>query len=133
MKFGVNLINRGPMATPENMTRFAQRAEALGFDSLTISDHIVIPKAMPDNYPYHPQGEFSWESARDYYEPLSSLAFLAGQTERIRLGTSVLIISYRNPVTTAKMLGLSPTSAERMTFRRAKPDLPGSARHRRSG
>lgn len=104
MKFGVNLINRGPMATPENMTRFAQRAEALGFDSLTLSDHIIIPKAMPDNYPYHPQGEFSWESARDYYEPLSTLAYLAGQTERIRLGTSVLIISYRNPVTTAKML-----------------------------
>lgn len=104
MEFGVNVINRGEMATPENMVRFAQRAEALGFDSLTISDHIVIPRAMPDNYPYHPEGLFAWEAARDYFEPLATLAFLAGKTGRLRLGTSVLILSYRNPVTTAKML-----------------------------
>lgn len=104
MKFGVNLINRGEMATPENMARIAQRAEALGFDSITLSDHIVIPKAMPRNYPYHPSGEFSWQAARNYYEPLATLAFLAGKTERIQLGTSVLIISYRNPVATAKTL-----------------------------
>ena len=104
MNFGVNLINRGEMATPENMAKFAQRSEALGFDSLTVSDHIVIPKDVPHNYPYHPQGKFSWEASRDYYEPLSTLSFLAGKTGRIRLGTSVLILSYRNPLTTAKML-----------------------------
>lgn len=104
MEFGVNLINRGEMATPGNMAHFAQRAEALGFDTLTVSDHIVVPRDMPSNYPYHPEGKFSWEAARDYYEPISTLAFLAGKTERLRLGTSVLILSYRNPVTTAKML-----------------------------
>ena len=104
MQFGASLINRGPMATPDNMVRFAQRAEALGFVSLTISDHIVVPKAMPANYPYHPDGEFAWQAARDYYEPLATLMFLAGKTSTIRLGTSVLIVPYRNPVTTAKML-----------------------------
>lgn len=104
MQFGLNLINRGPLARPETMVRFARQAEALGFDSLTISDHIVIPKAMPSNYPYHPEGEFAWQNARDYYEPLATLMFLAGKTDRIRLGTSVLIISYRNPIVTAKML-----------------------------
>ena len=104
MKFGVNLINRGEMATPENMARIAQRAEALGFDSITLSDHIVIPKATPSNYPYHPSGEFSWQAARNYYEPLATMAYLVGKTERIRLGTSVLILSYRNPIATAKTL-----------------------------
>lgn len=104
MKFGVSLINRGQMAQPAIMTRFAQKAENLGFASLTISDHIVIPKSMPENYPYHPEGEFAWEAARDYYEPLATLMYLAGATKSIRLGTSVLIISYRNPITTAKML-----------------------------
>jgi probable F420-dependent oxidoreductase len=104
MKFGLNLVNRGPLARPELMTRFVQRAEALGFDWVTISDHIVIPRAMPENYPYHPEGKFSWESARDYYEPLATLMYLAGRTERLRLGTSVLIIPYRNPITTAKMV-----------------------------
>ena len=86
------------------MVRFALKAEELGFQSLTISDHIVIPKEMPDNYPYHPEGKFSWEAARDYYEPLSTLMFLAGKTTDIRLGISILVISYRNPITTAKML-----------------------------
>ncbi len=104
MKFGVNLVNRGEMATMQNLTRFAQRAEALGLDSLTISDHIVIPKKTPSNYPYHPEGKFEWEAAQNYYEPLTSLFFLAGKTERIRLGVSVLIVSYRNPVITAKLL-----------------------------
>jgi probable F420-dependent oxidoreductase len=104
MKFGLSLISRGPLARPELMTRFVQRAEALGFDAVTISDHIVIPKAMPDNYPYHPEGKFSWQSARDYYEPLATLAYLAGQTQRLRLGTSVLIIPYRNPIIVAKLV-----------------------------
>ncbi len=104
MKIGVNLINRGTLATPEYMVPYVLKAEALGFDSVTISDHIVIPKKMPNNYPYHPEGQFGWEAARNYYEPLSSLMFLAGKTRTIRLGISVLIISYRNPITTAKML-----------------------------
>ena len=86
------------------MVRFALKAEELGFQSLTISDHIVIPREMPDNYPYHPEGKFSWEAARDYYEPLSTLMFLAGKTTDIRLGISILVITYRNPITTAKML-----------------------------
>ncbi len=116
MKFGVSLINRGEMATPENMIRFVKRAEQLGFDTVTISDHIVIPKAMPANYPYHPEGEFSWETARDYYEPLATLMFLAGATTSIRLGTSVLIIPYRNPVVVAKMIATTDALSGGRTF-----------------
>ena len=104
MKIGISLINRGPLARPEHFTRVAQRAEALAFDSLSISDHIVVPKTMPSNYPYHPKGEFGWEAARDYYEPLATLTYLAGQTKTLRLGTSVLILPYRNPVIVAKVV-----------------------------
>lgn len=116
MKFGVSLINRGEMATPENMIRFVRRAEELGFDTVTISDHIVIPKAMPANYPYHPEGKFSWETARDYYEPLATLMFLAGATTSIRLGTSVLILPYRNPVVVAKMIATIDALSGGRTF-----------------
>jgi len=104
MQLGVNVINRGALARPEVMAPFLRRAEALGFSSATVTDHILIPKAMPHNYPYHPKGEFRWQDARDYYEPLASLGFLTGLTSKIRLGVSVLIISYRNPLTTAKFL-----------------------------
>lgn len=116
MKFGVSLNHRGAQARPEIMTRFAQRAEALGFDSLTVSDHVVLPKAMPPNYPYHPKGEFSWQAARDLYEPLTTLMFLAGRTNRLRLGVSVLILSYRNPVVTAKMLATIDALSEGRMF-----------------
>lgn len=116
MRIGTNLINRGALARPEVMTRFVQRAEALGFESVTMSDHIVVPRDMPDNYPYHPEGKFSWEAARDYYEPLATLMYLAGKTERIRLGTSVLIISYRNPVTVAKMMSTIDALSGGRTF-----------------
>ena len=104
MQIGVSVVNRGALAQPEFMVRFVRRAEELGVHSATVTDHIVIPKAVPSNYPYHPKGEFHWEEAREYYEPLSLLTFLAGSTEKIRLGVSVLIISYRNPVIVAKML-----------------------------
>ena len=103
MKFGISLINRGSLATPENIVGFTRQAERLGFHSVTISDHIVVPQETTHNYPYHPQGHFPVADAHDYYEPLATLSFLAGATERIRIGTSVLILSYRNPIVTAKL------------------------------
>ena len=103
MKFGISLISRGPLATPENLVGITRQAESCGFNSVTISDHIVVPQETTHNYPYHPQGNFPVADAHDYYEPLAAMSFLAGATERIRIGTSVLIVSYRNPIVTAKV------------------------------
>lgn len=103
MKFGISLINRGPLSTPDNLLGITRQAEARGLHSVVISDHIVVPQETTHNYPYHPQGHFPVADAHDYYEPVATLAFLAGATSRIRIGTSVLIISYRNPIVTAKM------------------------------
>ncbi len=103
MKFGISLFNRGALSRPDHMTALTQRAEALGFDTVAVSDHIVIPKVETDNYPYHPQGRFPHDMSFDYFEPLATLMYLAGATRTIRLGTSVLIIPYRNPVLVAKM------------------------------
>lgn len=104
MKFGIALSNRGSLATAENLRRITQRAEALGFDSAVVSDHIVIPRGETHNYPYHPEGKLDQSATFDYYEPLATMGFLAGCTKSIRLGVSVLVVPYRNPVTTAKML-----------------------------
>ena len=103
MKFGISLLNRGALATPGNLLSITRQAEARGFHSVAISDHVVVPQETTRNYPYHPEGRFPVADAHDYYEPLATLAFLAGATERIRIGTSVLIPSYRNPVVTAKV------------------------------
>ena len=104
MKFGISLSNRGPLATPQNLVRVAQRAEALGYDSAVVSDHILIPRQDTHNYPYHPEGRLDLSASFNYYEPIATLGFLAGCTQRIRLGISVLVVPYRNPMTTAKML-----------------------------
>ena len=94
----------GPHAGAATARDLAQTAEALGFDSVWVSDHIVIPASIASPYPYSPDGAFRLGPSAPYLEPLTALTYLAGCTETIRLGTHVLILPYRNPVVTAKIL-----------------------------
>lgn len=80
-------------ATPEGIVETACKAEELGFDAVLLNDHIIVdgsPRALP-----------SWGNT---YDPLIALSYVAARTTRIRIGTSVLIMPYRNPIATAKML-----------------------------
>ena len=79
-------------ATPEAIVETACKAEELGFDALFVNDHVIVDDS-PRNSPW-----------RNVYDPLMVLAYVAARTSRIRLGTSVLIMPYRNPIVTAKML-----------------------------
>ena len=92
MKFGVWLPNCRHLATPEIIRRTAVSAEELGYDSVWVSDHVVVPRANIANF-----GE-------TVFDPLVTLAVVAGATRRVQLGTTVLIIPYRNAVVTAKMV-----------------------------
>ena len=102
--FGCSIPSSGALASPENLRALAQRAEDLGFDSVWVSDHVVVPRQIESFYPYAPDGVPTFRPDLPYFEPLAALNFLAGCTQRVRLGTHVLIIPYRNPVVTAKML-----------------------------
>ena len=102
--FGCSLPTRGPMSSPEALRSLAQRAEDLGFDSVWVSDHIILPRQVASFYPYSPDGVAIFRPDEPYYEALSALNFVAGCTQRVRLGTHVLILPYRNPVLTAKVL-----------------------------
>ena len=104
MEIGCHLPVYGPAATREALTLFARRAESLGFDSLWVSDHVVIPERIASRYPYNATGDFPLTPDTDFLEPLTVLALVAGVTGRIRLGTSVLVLPHRHPVLTAKML-----------------------------
>lgn len=105
MEFGVALPGRGPLASPEIVLRVATGAEALRYSSLFVTDHVVLPASMARSvYPYSPTGHLPGGAAQDYLEPLTMLAWLAHATKRVKIGTSVLVIPYRNPVVTAKML-----------------------------
>jgi len=103
-KLGFQVLNAGPLATREHVVEAAQRAEALGYDAIVVTDHVVIPRRIESRYPYNATGRIFVPPDADYLEPLSMLCFLAGATRRIAFGPSVLVLPYRNPVLTAKML-----------------------------
>ena len=105
MKIGLNLDNRGPGATPENMLRFAVTADRLGFSSLAVSDHIVLVRQQTNQYPYSATGAIDFDAWTPWNDALGLIGFVAGKTERIRLGPSVLILPYRNPLPRAAVSG----------------------------
>lgn len=103
MRIGCHLPMYGPVGTRHGVITFARRMEALGYDSLWASDHVVIPHRMTTPYPYSPTGKFPLAPEVPFLEPLTTLALVAGVTERVRLGTSILVLPHRNPVLAAKM------------------------------
>ena len=104
MRFGCTLPNRGELTSPDNLKIMAQTAEKNGFDSIWVSDHIVIPTDIAPLYPYSDSGELPFDGDSPYCEPLTTLAYLAGVTSSVCLGTHVLVLPYRNPVLAAKMV-----------------------------
>jgi len=104
MRFGFSLPGRGPLARPDILVKLAERADSFGYSFVFVTDHVVIPLSYDSTYPYSTSGKAASDWGEGYLEPLALMSFLAGATSRIRLGTSVLVVPYRNPVLTAKML-----------------------------
>lgn len=102
--FGCTIPASGAFADVALLRAVAVTAEELGFDSIWVSDHLVIPDRIDSPYPYSPDGRFRLDARAPYFEPLTVLTFLAGVTRRVRLGTHVLILPYRNPIVTAKVV-----------------------------
>ncbi|MGF1339571.1 MULTISPECIES: LLM class flavin-dependent oxidoreductase [unclassified Streptomyces] len=91
MEIGVNVPNFGPGTDPGVLRSWARTVEGLGFDLLMVSDHVAITPDVAERYP------------APFYEPFTTLSWLAGLTTRVRLGTTVLIAPYRHPLLTARM------------------------------
>ncbi len=103
MKFGIAIRNMGPQSTMPMIKACALAAERLGYDAVFVSDHLCIPPDQTEG------------SGGRYLDVLATLSFIAGATERIRLGISVLVVPYRPAVFTAKLIAtIQELSAERM-------------------
>lgn len=89
MKVGVNLINFGPGANVDSFRRTVEISEALGYHFVMTSDHIAVTADVAERYP------------APFYEPLSTLGWLAGITN-MEIGSTVIIVPYRSPLETAK-------------------------------
>ena len=91
MKFGVTIPNNWGVDDPSQVLALGPLAEGLGYDSLWVMDHLFnigfIRERLED---------------KPYYHPLATLSYLAATTQRILLGTSVLVLPYHNPVELAK-------------------------------
>jgi probable F420-dependent oxidoreductase len=91
---GLFAINSHACAEPEGAARIAALAERLGYDSLWAGEHVVVPSPRVDPSPMEPD--------EPILDPLVALAHLAGHTERILLGTGLIILPQRNPLVLAK-------------------------------
>jgi probable F420-dependent oxidoreductase len=92
MRVGIHLPQIGRKAGPDSIKRAAMQAEALGFADVWTSEHIIVPAGAM--YPPSP----------NFYDPVLTLTWAAAYTNRVRLGTSVLVLPMRHPLPLAKEL-----------------------------
>ena len=105
MLIGVNVPNFGPGTSPAVLRDWARTVEGMGFDLLMVSDHVAVTPDVAQQYP------------APFYEPFTTLSWLAGVTERVTLGTTVLIAPYRHPLLVARMAAnLNELSGDRFVL-----------------
>jgi probable F420-dependent oxidoreductase len=104
MQIGFNLPNSGPLSAVAAMTEIATQGEVMGFDYLTLTDHVVLPDTKVPGYPYSESGEFYEDAPTERHEQLIGMAYVAAKTTRIRLVAAVLVVPHRPAVLAAKML-----------------------------
>ena len=117
MQIGFFAPHVGP-STREGIARACDVAEELGADILWAVDHIAFPYGFKASYPYatHEFGE-SPDKPLEWWDCLSVLSYLAARTERVQIGTGVLVLPYRHPVATAKAIAtIDQLSAGRVLF-----------------
>lgn len=105
MKFGILPPYRtGVTADPDWMVAFARRAEHVGFESIYVVEHVVVPAGYEQRYPYSDTGRMPLPDACPIPDPLELLAFLAAVTDEIILATGILVLPEHNALILAKRL-----------------------------
>lgn len=104
MQLGITIPPYGPLATGDSIRAIAEQGEALGFTLMAVPDHVVIPKQWAHRYPYTTSGHINSFDSGEHMEPLTVMAALASMTKKARLVSSVLVLPYREPILTTKIL-----------------------------
>jgi probable F420-dependent oxidoreductase len=113
MKFGLSLAG----LSPRHHAEVARHAEAAGFESVWMPEHLVLPDTLPATYPYTGSGEAPITSSAAAYDPWVVLGAIAASTTTIRLATNVYILPLRHPIVTARaVLTLDRVSHGRVTL-----------------
>lgn len=101
MKFGITLPQLGNQATRENLIRYAKMSEESGFDSVWVLERLLWPVNPQSPYPATPDGSLP-SAYQNVLDPLDTLSFVAANTDKISLGTSVIDALFHNPVVLGK-------------------------------
>ena len=113
MKYGTFLYQ----TQPQSLASVARRAEELGYDSLWIPEHIILPLEYESAYPYSSSGRLPAPADVPLHDPMLVLSYIAGITSKIRLATGIFVLPIRNPFTTAKaVVSLDVLSGGRFIF-----------------
>src|SRR5262245_39891460 len=105
LRVGLDVGIYGRLATREHILELAALAEAAGVESLWVADHVIFPTTFASAYPYSATGAFPIDMTQEpLLEPLATMGVLVGATQRVKIGTAVLVMPYRNPVLLARML-----------------------------
>jgi probable F420-dependent oxidoreductase len=113
MKFGTFLMQ----TSGSGLAGVARRAEELGFESLWIPEHILMPVKYASRYPYGASGRMPAPPETPLHDPMLALAYVAALTTKIRLATGVFVLPLRNPYATAKAVAsLDNLSGGRFMF-----------------
>jgi probable F420-dependent oxidoreductase len=104
MQIGFNLPVSGPMATPQIMAETARLGEDLGFEYLTMTDHVALPDTSTPGYPYSETGEFYSPDPGNRLEQLTAASWVAAKTSGIRIVLAVMVVPHRPALVAAKML-----------------------------
>jgi len=102
MEFDVWLPTASPMSTPEVLAAVAREAEERRVATVWVGEHVVTFEDYASRYPYAESGEMPIPPGSGLLEPFTTLAFVAGLTRTVRLGTAMCLLPQRNPVYTAK-------------------------------
>ncbi len=104
MQIGFNAPTSGPLIEPDSLSRIIVEGETLGFDYVTISDHIMVPRNLDSKYPYTDTGEFPAGTQAAWLDQLATTAWIAAMTKKLRFVLSVMVVPHRPAVLTAKLL-----------------------------
>jgi probable F420-dependent oxidoreductase len=104
LRLGAKVPNSGPLPAELGIGEMARALEEAGFESLWVSDHVVLPEQIESRYPFSDDGRATWSTSTPYYDAVVAMALIAAATDRATFGTAVLVLPLRNAVVFAKQM-----------------------------
>jgi probable F420-dependent oxidoreductase len=98
MKFGTFITS----VKPQRIATHVRAAEDLGYESVWIGEHMILPVASESKYPYSPDGRFPAPTDVPFHDPMIALGYAAALTDKIKLATGIFVVPLRNAIATAK-------------------------------